>query len=132
MKLNFIINKPINEVFNYLTDMQKFVSVHPVITKIDNLGNNQYIAHETLKIGFIPISFTYPFNVDKNVSGQTIDMYATVMKVIQISIEFKLISKNGSTTVDETIQFKTFLPIKLVLSKIFRSQHEELFKNIEN
>ena len=35
MDLLFKLNKPPDLIFDYLTDMQKFVSVHPVISKID-------------------------------------------------------------------------------------------------
>ena len=58
MNLIFRVNKPIDTVFDYLTDMQKFVSVHPLISKIDDLSGNNYLVHETLKVGFIPFSFT--------------------------------------------------------------------------
>ena len=57
MKLSFRIHKKSDLVFDYLTDMQKFVSVHPVISKIDNTGQESYLVHETLKFGFIPFSF---------------------------------------------------------------------------
>ena len=52
MKLSFKIHKNIDLVFDYLTDMQKFVSVHPVIFKIENTSAKSYLVHETLKFGF--------------------------------------------------------------------------------
>lgn len=36
MKLSFKIHKHIDLIFDYLTDMQKFVSVHPVISLKEN------------------------------------------------------------------------------------------------
>jgi len=42
MELSFKINKSADFIFDYLTDMQKFVSVHPVITKIDKTNNDSY------------------------------------------------------------------------------------------
>lgn len=60
MKLSFRLEKSADIIFDYLTDMQKFVSVHLVIYKIDNTGINRYLVYEMLKFGFIPFPFTYP------------------------------------------------------------------------
>jgi carbon monoxide dehydrogenase subunit G len=65
MKLSFKIHNNIDLIFGYLTNMQKFVSVHPVISKIDNTSNKNYLVDETLKFGFIPFSFTYPVTFEK-------------------------------------------------------------------
>ncbi|MBK7882465.1 MAG: hypothetical protein IPJ81_00470 [Chitinophagaceae bacterium] len=111
--------------------MKKFVSVHPVITKIDTLGNNNYLVHETLKIGFIPFSFTYPVTIESNDFDKSVIIRATVMKFTKIEMIFKLSSYNGLTKIDETINFNTFLPVKPIMQKIFRKQHQQLFKNIE-
>ena len=48
MKLSFRIKKSIDLTFDYLTDMQKFVLVHPVIYQIDNIGNESYLVYEKL------------------------------------------------------------------------------------
>ena len=41
MELSFRVKKTTDFVFNYLTDMKKFVSVHPVISKIDHTDNER-------------------------------------------------------------------------------------------
>ncbi len=48
MTLAYKINKPAHIVFDYLADMQKFVSVHPVITTIENIKDNHYLVFETV------------------------------------------------------------------------------------
>ena len=58
MQLSFRIKKTKDIVFDYLTDMQKFASVHPVITKIVQTNTNNYLVYETLKLGFLSFSFT--------------------------------------------------------------------------
>ena len=131
MQQTFSVNKPIELVFNYLSDMQKFVSVHPVITKIDALGDNTYLVHETLKLAFIPISFTYKVSVDANYADKRIVIRATVMKFTKIEMDFKLDVLNSSTLIVETIAFHTFQPIKYMLQNIFKEQHQQLFRNIE-
>ena len=131
MKLQFNIKQKTEIVFEYLSDVQKFVVAHPVITKIENKGNGTYIAYETLKLGFIPVSFKYPFTIDMNAGAKTITMYATVMRFTKIEIHFKITEHKEFTLVEETITFKSPLPIKAILKRIFTQQHTVLFKNIE-
>lgn len=65
MELTFKLTKKPKFILGYLTDMQKFTSVHPVISKVERTGNNGYLVHETLKLGFIPYSFTYAITIEK-------------------------------------------------------------------
>jgi carbon monoxide dehydrogenase subunit G len=131
MKLLFKIQKPLELIFAYLTDMQMFASVHPVISKIENLENNNYLVYETLKLGIIPFSFTYFVTVEKNDLKKEISMQATVFKIVKIEIDFVLKEEQGCTIINENIQFKSVLPVKLLMSRIFKQQHHQLFKNIE-
>ena len=48
MKLQFEINQPAELIFDYLSDMQKFVTVHPVINKIDNNHNILYDIYKMM------------------------------------------------------------------------------------
>lgn len=132
MELSYQIKKSPDFVFDYLTDMQKFVSVHPVITKIDPLGNNKYLVHETLKMGFIPVSFTYFVTIEADKHSKTVIIRATVMKFTKIEMNFKLKTDENFCLVEETILFKSPLPIKGMMQNIFRKQHELLFRNIGN
>lgn len=118
-------------VFDYLTDMQKFVSVHPVISKIDRLSENNYLVHETLKAGLVPFSFTYPVTIQQDLDRKRVEMKATVMKITKIEMTFNLRQENDFTIVEESILFKSPLPIKFIMQNIFRKQHNKLFKNIE-
>ena len=111
--------------------MEKFASAHPVITKIDKKQDNNYVVHETLKIGFIPFSFTYPVKINENLTENTIIMCATVMKLTTIKMTFVLTPDNVFTNIEEHIEFKTFLPITSIMKRIFTTIHIQLFKNIE-
>jgi len=131
MNLKFEINKPIHIVFEYLTDMRKFVSVHPVISKIDNISGNNFLVHETLTLVVIPISFTYPVTIDQNFNEKKVVIRAKIMKIIGIEMSYSLTSENNSTIVNETISFKSPFSIKSLMQKTFKKQHTVLFKNIE-
>ena len=99
MKLLFRINKNIDFAFDYLTDMQKFVSVHPVIFQIDNIGNERYLVHEKLKFGFIPFSFTYPVTIEKNILDKKVTIRAIVFKFTKIEMKFNLKTDNNFTII---------------------------------
>ncbi len=130
MKLSFRIEKNIDFVFDYLTDMQKFVSVHPVISQIDNIGNESYLVHETLKLGFIPFSFTYPVAIEKNDLEKKVVIRATVFKLTRIEMKFALKADNYFTAIEEEINFKSPFPVTFLMQRIFKEQHNQLFKNI--
>jgi carbon monoxide dehydrogenase subunit G len=132
MELHFKLDKNVDFVFAYLTDMQKFVAVHPIIYKIKNTGNNRYLVYEKLKLGFIPVSFTYPVRVEQNEGDQRVFITATVFGITKIEMKFVLSSQKNCTYVQETITFSSPLPIKRLMMRIFRKQHHLLFKNIND
>lgn len=132
MKLSFKINKPADFVFDYLTDMQKFASVHPVISKITDDGGGRFTVYETLKMGFVPFSFTYPVRIESNFADKIVLIRATVMKFTRIEMNFTVTPDNGFSVVEEDIDFKSPLPVKSVMQSIFRKQHTRLFENIES
>lgn len=130
MELRFEVNKPAYFVFNYLTDMQKFCSIHPVIHKIEDEGNNSYMIHETLKFGFIPITFTYPATVESNKEEYQIKMKATIMKFTKVEMQYKITDHGNTSIVNEIINYHSILPLKFAMRRIFKKQHEILFKNM--
>lgn len=132
MNLTFKINQSIDTVFEYLTDMQKFVSIHPIIEKIDFLAEDKYLVHETLKVGFIPFSFTYPVKVESNFVEKKITMKAVVMKMTKIEMNYILHTEKENTIINEIITFNSLLPIKSIMERIFKKQHHILFKNMDN
>ncbi|HSF90496.1 MAG TPA: SRPBCC domain-containing protein [Saprospiraceae bacterium] len=131
MNLSFILHKSPDFIFDYLTDMDKFASIHPVISRIDKTGENKFLVHETLKLGFIPFSFTYPVSIESNRSAKTVTIKATVMKLTHIEMIFSIRSEGNHSVVDESISFKSFLPVKAVMEKVFREQHTLLFQNMD-
>ena len=131
MNLTFRVNKPIDTVFDYLTDIQKFVSVHPLISKIDDLSGNNYLVHETLKVGFIPFSFTYPVKIEQSFQEKKVIIRAIIMKLTKIEMTYQLASDNNLTVIEEVITFKSILPIKSIMESIFRKQHTLLFEKME-
>lgn len=131
LKLTYSINTGPGFIFEYLTDMQKFVTVHPVISKIDKTGNNTYLVYETLKFGFIPFPFNYPVAIEADSSQMKVKMKATVFKLTKIEMMFEITASGSGSLVNEEISFRSYLPVKFMMRRIFKKQHEQLFKNIE-
>ena len=131
MTLLFKIKKPSNQVFDILSDMNKFTEVHPVISEIKSIKDGSYLIHETLKFGFIPFSFTYPATVE-SINPNKVSFQATVMKVVTIKMDFNIQSDNDHSIIEEKISIKSILPVKGIIRKVFKEQHEKLFKNIED
>ncbi len=132
MHLQYKLNKPLNDVFMCLSNADNFVKVHPIIYAIKPLPNGDYLVHEKLKIAFLNIDFTYPCTIESNKNDKTIAMKAVVKKMVHIKIEFKLSTQNDKTVVNEFISFKSFMPVAFVMGKIFKTQHQKLFQNIQN
>lgn len=132
MRLEFTVKKPIELVFNYLSDVQKFATVHPVISKISHISENSYLVFETLNFAFLPVSFKYPVVITAFNSEQKIYMVAKVLRLVKIEILFELSSENTFTNINEVIKIKSFLPVKPIINYIFKRHHSQLFLNIEN
>lgn len=96
------------------------------------LPNGAYLMYEKLKIAFFNVDFTYPCTIESNSNDKTITMKAVVKNMVHIQINFKLSTLNEQTIVEEFITFKSLLPVGLVMGKIFKTQHQKLFSNIEN
>lgn len=130
MDLSYNINKKPAYVFDHLTDMQKFAAIHPVITAIDKTGGNKYLVHETLKAGPFAFSFKYPVTINADAQMNTIVMKAVVMKITTVEMTFILKPQQDGTRVNENITFRSPLPIRSVLEKVFKEQHALLFRNM--
>ena len=131
MQLSFRLKKTSAFIFDYLTDMQKFTSVHPVIYQINKTSTDSYLVHETLYFSVIPFSFSYPVTIEKSVIDKIVIIRAIVFKLTKIEMKFVLTSDSDYTIIQETIQFKSPFPVKFIMQHIFKKQHNQLFKNIE-
>ena len=132
MTTKYKIKKTTGFIFDYLTNMSKFIAAHPVIYKMEYLGENKYKVFEALKLGFIPYSFTYSATIEIFYESKQVVMTAVFMKVNTIEMVFDIKEVEDFAIIKEVITFKTKLPIKSILGQVFKKQHAQLFKNIEN
>jgi len=130
MELTFSVAKSPEIVFDYLSDMQKFASVHPVISKIEKCRDGSFLVHETLKLGFRPCRFSYPVTVEHHVADLSVNYTAIMFKVIRVEMKFECLAQQPGTLIRETITFKSVLPVVFAMKRVFKEQHEQLFKNV--
>jgi carbon monoxide dehydrogenase subunit G len=131
MELQFSINKPAEFVFEHLRDMQKFVSVHPIIYKAEPLGENRYKIYEKLPLLLIPMDVTYIVLLEEDRKIMRVKYSTTVKKLVHINMHFDISGDSKSCVVNEVVNFDSFLPVKQVMKSIFRKQHQLLFLNID-
>jgi carbon monoxide dehydrogenase subunit G len=131
MELQFNINKSAQFVFEHLRDMQKFVSVHPIIYKAEALGENRYKIYEKLKLLLVPMNFTYIVQLEEDRENLRVSYSTTVKKVVHINMNFEISGNSQNCMVKEVVNFNSFLPVKPIMKSIFRKQHHLLFLNID-
>ena len=129
-KFMFKVAKPRHTVYEYQSVAEKFVSVHPVIHKMEAVGGNLYLVHETLRFLGIPFSFKYRASVKSDAAKNEIYMHAVVFGITKIDMVFALGDGDNHTEVTEHVKFQSIFPIPFLLKRIFKKQHARLFKNL--
>lgn len=132
MRLNFQLRCTAAHVFECLTDVSRFVALHPVIEKMEPVSQGHYLVHETLHIaGFIPWTFTYPAQITHNREDRTVCIRAQVKKMVDIEMRFHIKEIPDGAMVEENVLFSSFLPVGPVMGYVFRRQHRLWFQRIE-
>jgi carbon monoxide dehydrogenase subunit G len=133
MMIQFIFQtkSKVSVVFDHLVDPEKFVSIHPLIYKMEKIGDNQYKVFERVQMMFFNYSFTYTAQIFSNEAQNEIRILATVQKFTKIDMRFLLEESASGTTITEHLNIQSPLPIKGYLTKLFQSQHKLLFEQID-
>jgi carbon monoxide dehydrogenase subunit G len=118
-------------VFQCLSNMDRFCTFHPIIQKIEALGDDNYRVYEEIPIGPITYAFKYNAHVLSDATTKTIDIVAVVQRVTKINMRFELIERDSGVYIREIVAVKSPLPIRGIFFKLLRKQHALLFHNIE-
>lgn len=132
MILNYNISKPVEAIYASLAQMDNFVSVHPVVYKVDCIGENEFIFYERIKFLFIPFAFNYKVNVDVLEKNKNITMSSAVRKGVLLKLEFLLVQNENSTDVIEKVSIKANIFVRMIFEIVLARAHKKLFLNIEN
>ena len=126
------VHKPSNFIFDALSNMETFATLHPVVNKIEFISSEQYLFFESLKIGPFSFAFTYPASVHPIKAQQRIIMKAIIFGKIFLDVYFDISRENGFSLVREEIKISTWLPIRTAMKMIVVKHHKQLFANLEN
>lgn len=132
MILNYNISKPAEAIYGTLAQMDKFVGVHPVVYKVDCVGENEYIFYEKINVLFISFDFNYKVNVSALENNKNITMSSVVRKGVLLKLEFMLVPHENYTEVIEKVSIKANVFVRMIFENVLRRVHKKLFLNIEN
>jgi carbon monoxide dehydrogenase subunit G len=119
------------QVFDALTDMQKFAAAHPLIQRIEPLGDGKYKVYERVKLlGFIPLSFSYPVTITADAEQMVVKMHAIVQKMTHLHLLFRLEPASQGTRILEDAFVKSPLPIVGYIYQLLEGQHKILFARL--
>ncbi|MEO6130587.1 MAG: hypothetical protein ABIQ02_01975 [Saprospiraceae bacterium] len=79
-EFTFKVRKDVITIKQYLTNIERFVNVHPMIYKMTALGENKYKVFEKVMIGIIPYNFTYKAFITHDKDSVKIDAPASFDK----------------------------------------------------
>lgn len=129
LTLHFQVKVDTNHVLEYLSHTDKFVSAHPLIYKMESLGNDLYRVNEKVQFGPISHRFEYKAKIERQKNGISID--ANIMDLVKISMKMILAADGEHTAVCEEVEIRTILPVKNFMLRMIKKQHKVFFENIE-
>ncbi len=124
------LNAPVEKIFPFFSDMDKFVGVHPVIYKCTCLGGNEYRLFERLSLAFFKISFSYLVTLEKSVINQQVVMYSKIRRGATLRLTFDFTEAKNTTRITETVDFDGPPGISTLFIKFLTRMHNNLIENL--
>lgn len=124
------LGKSVHQVYDCLIDPQKFVRFHPVIYRMDPIGQSTYLVHEKLSLIGLPISFTYKAKIAEQPSQNKVEMSASVFGLVNLELQFIIAAQQDGCIVTECIQIQSSLPLAWAMKPVIKKQHTLLFEAI--
>ncbi len=124
------LGKSVHQVYDCLIDPQKFVRFHPVIYRMDPIGQSTYLVHEKLGLLGLKVNFTYTAKIAEQPSQNKVEMSARVFGLVNLDIQFIITPQQHGCLVSECIQIRSSLPLAWAMKPVFKKQHTLLFEAI--
>ena len=131
MEMFHQLSKSPSAVLPYLAEMDLFAKMNPVIEKIEKLDDNRYRVHEKMKMGPVFHRVSYPMTLEIDPTIPKVEYHAVISGMAHIYITMILSGDHNHCQVQETIRFRSFLPLFFMIKSIFIKQHRILFENID-
>lgn len=132
-QLNHICSQPANLVFPFIADIQKFVSIHLVLFKADEIKPNYFLLHERLNKR-LPFSFSYYVTMVEIIPDKKVVMHSNVFKLVDLTLtfDFNYNQQTQLTEITEQIHVKAPALIKKQFTKMISKIHVQLFAIIND
>lgn len=128
--MTFHVNKSAEEVFNYISQPDLFVSIHPVIYKIQELEIGNWKIFEKLHFAGIPFSFSYPASIQCDSVSRQININAVVKNIVAIDLIFQIQKNVDASKVFEQVKITSLFPVHPFVKSVFLKQHQVLFNKL--
>jgi|GEM_PF-1299550 len=128
--LHFELPHPATKVMEYLSNPDKFTKAHPLIEKMEPLGEGRYTVYEKIKLGPYNYAYTYKATIKEDLGKGTVNMKITIKKISRISLEFNILPDAKGCRIEEIIHIQTPFPIRGLMMEFFEDHHILLFENI--
>ncbi len=131
IQIDHTIQAPASVVWSYLSDLNKFAEVHPIICKVDTLGDGAYRLYEKLPLGPFSFRFSYPVQVTLDPKESIIRYQSTVLGIAQLDMRFHIVDRDDYSVTHEVVEIRSRLPVERYTADECRKYHSIVFANIE-
>jgi carbon monoxide dehydrogenase subunit G len=134
MPLQLTANLPAapEQVWPYFTEMDRFVSVHPLIVSAKPLPDGRYRIRERSPYApWLGGITRYTARIEPLESHRLVRMHGRVAGgLVKLELTFRLEPTATGTHLQETVQFRSGLPVAPLLRGVFRKAHTQLFQQL--
>ncbi|MBN8701938.1 MAG: SRPBCC family protein [Bacteroidetes bacterium] len=125
------INKPIEEVFDTISNITLFAEHHPLMRKAECVGENKYVMYENMKLfQGVMIPFSYNAEITQLEKNRKVEIVAKPNFLMSILLSFSFIELKGKTEVRELVTVKGPWPFSTILINLIRTTHLQLIESI--
>jgi len=129
--LTHFIKAPVEKVRGFFTDLSRFGEVHPLITEVETINENEAVFFESTKIlGLIPHKLSYRAKMTED--GDSVKMSAEPKPGIKLELKFIFFETENQTRITEEIEIGAFFPVAYILKKEIVRSHHKLAENIRS
>ncbi len=127
------IEQPVENVFPFFSEIEQFVSIHPVIYKCEPLSANEYQLFEQLSLMGFKTRFSYNVIFEKIVPNQQVIMCSNIRKGVHLRLTFDFeCNKEKTTQIVETVDFKGPAIIDPLFLKFLAKTHLKMVENLRS
>jgi hypothetical protein len=121
---------PVTSVYPYFSDINKFVSIHPVIYKCDPVSIKEYKLYEKLSLGLFKVSFSYIVIMETTAHNVKVVMFSIIRKGVTLRLTFDFTTTPGGTEIIETVEFSGPFGIGGFFLNFLTKVHRKIVDNL--